>query len=107
MQQLTSVSLELTLLALATIVLAGGLASLTLTKLTPLFASLAGSLDYILLSRAVIVFLTIVIFLLSGYLGLVVAIVASALGVFAQLAGVARIYLMGCISLPVLVYVMI
>lgn len=106
-QQITSVSLELTLLALATIILAGGLASLTLTKLTPLFAVLAGSLDYVLISRTVIVFLTIVIFILSGYLGLVVAIVASALGVFAQLVGVARIYLMGCISLPVLIYVIV
>jgi len=105
-QQIANVSLELTLLALATIVLAGGLASLTLTKLTPLFARVAGSLDYVLLSRTVIVFLTIIIFLLSGFVGLIVAVVASALGVLAQLVGVPRSYWMDCISLPVLVYVM-
>ncbi len=105
-QQITTVSLEITLLALATIVLAGGLASLVLTKLTPLFAKLAASLDYVLLSRTVIIFLVIVIFILSGVIGLLVAVVASALGVLAQLIGVARIYLMGCISLPVLVYIL-
>ncbi len=53
------------------------------------------------LSAAALVFLLAMIFLIEGTLGLLVAGVATSIGLIPPLAGVKRVHLMGCVLLPV------
>jgi TctA family transporter len=52
-------------------------------------------------SRAALVGLTVVIFVLEGPLGLFVAALATCIGLVPPVAGVRRVHLMGCVLLPV------
>lgn len=61
-------------------------------------------LDYRKLCVAVTVFILTMSFILTGFRGVIVAIVGASLGVACITSGTRRSYLMGCILLPVILY---
>jgi putative membrane protein len=56
------------------------------------------------LSIAVIIFLTAMVGLFTGPMGLVVLLIAAGIGLLAPVLGVSRVHLMGVLILPVIVY---
>lgn len=104
LKELVTVDFQLIMYCLATLLFASGLASLFLIPLSRLATSL-NKIPYTKMVRTIIVFLLVVVVVFSGWQGMVVLFVATSLGVLAQLLKVPRIYLMGCIILPVLSYV--
>lgn len=56
------------------------------------------------LSIVVIVFLTVMVTLFTGPMGLVVMLIATGIGLLAPILGVSRVHLMGVLILPVIVY---
>lgn len=61
-------------------------------------------IPYRLLSIFVLIFLILVSFLLSGFLGIVIVLSGSFLGLFALKSDIRRINLMGCLLLPTIIY---
>ncbi|MFQ5552551.1 MAG: tripartite tricarboxylate transporter permease [Thermoplasmata archaeon] len=93
--------------ALAWFLLAASVVAVTAFFLTrgfgALFARLTGALPYRKLVVVVLSFLIGVIFLFSGATGLVIAALATLIGLFPPLVGVRRVHLMGSLILPLVI----
>ncbi len=89
------------------LLLGGVLAALAAYLLTVLLAgsaSLLGSVDVRRLNYGVIVFVVVLALLLSGPFGGLVLLLATAVGLVPQMVNVRRVYCMGAVMLPVMLY---
>jgi putative membrane protein len=92
-----------TLLFLIIAVLFSSLIAAILTmKISKSFSRMLARIDYSSISIAVLVFLFVITSLLSGPVGVLVLITASSLGIIAQIKGVRKSHLMGCLIIPVI-----
>jgi putative membrane protein len=67
-------------------------------------ATLFNGIDGRMLNHAVIAFIIILCIILTGPFGLVILILATALGLVPHLVNVPRVFCMGAIILPVILY---
>ena len=81
---------------------AAGLATIGTVMLAPWYARIFEYVDYKFICCAVLVFLFILVCVLSGPLGVLVFITATALGMLAPLTGSRRSAAMGCLLVPTL-----
>ena len=92
-------------LLLATLLLSAVLAALVAYPLTIGFSRLAARrihrVRYDKLARAILVLLAVLILVLAGAAGLMIAVIAGVLGLVPPVAGVKRVHLMGCLIVPV------
>lgn len=99
--------IELVPLAMTTLLLSGVIAAcigfILTKKIGRRFALACSDLDYRKLVYSIILLLIAMVFLLSGFLGLVVAFLATCLGMIPPLVGVKRVHLMGCLILPLII----
>jgi putative membrane protein len=98
---------ELTLPSMGELMVAGVLAACAAYGITIWFSRSAhriGAVDSRALNRAVILFVVILSILLTGPFGLVVLVLATALGLVPYLVNVPRMYCMGAIMIPVTLY---
>ncbi len=89
------------------LLLGGVLAAFAAYLLTVLLAgsaSLLGSVDVRFLNYGVIVFVVVLALLLSGPFGGLVLLLATAVGLVPQMVNVRRVYCMGAVMLPVMLY---
>jgi len=82
-----------------------GIISFFLTlNLSKIFAKKINKINYPLLSFLTLVFLTILIFLISGFFGLAVLLVSTLTGIYCISLGVRRTNMMGCLLLPTIIF---
>ncbi len=85
--------------------LIAGSASVFLTLwFAKIFSKIIINVNYKLLVVSIIVFIFLMSLFLNGWLGLVVLITASAIGLIAPLKGIGRNHAMACLILPVILY---
>ncbi len=101
-EPLSAVPLTMSIL-MVTSFAAATMAFLTTGLLARIFARKCVKMRYGLLVRAVILFLLLAVFLLTGVLGLFVACAATLLGILPPIIGVRRVHLMGCLILPTII----
>lgn len=101
---LGSISLQDLIIILIVIFITSFLAFFLGFYVSKFFAMRIGSFNYKRLSFIVIGILFLVTVLFSNWLGIIVLITGSAVGVFAILSGVKRIHLMGCLLIPTIVF---
>lgn len=89
---------------IATIILSSIIAFILGVQLSKLASRFLNKIDYQLVTIAVILILFTVNIIFSNPLGLVVLLVASALGIFTILSESRRLNLMGCLLIPSIVY---
>ncbi len=68
------------------------------------FSALITKVNYKLIISVVILFVTLLVFLLSGWIGLLILMTSTAIGIIAPLTGTQRSHAMGCLILPVILY---
>jgi len=86
-------------------ILLASLAGYWLTiNLGRLFAQNFNRIPYLMIVKAVILFLILMVIVLTGLLGLLVVIVSTAVGLLPPLVGVKRVHLMGCLILPIVLF---
>jgi putative membrane protein len=68
------------------------------------FSTLAGSLDFRKLSAMGFIFVFVMVFSMSGALGILIAIVSMCVGLIPALTGVSRTHCMGSLLLPTLLF---
>ncbi|MDD1691242.1 MAG: tripartite tricarboxylate transporter permease [Methanoregula sp.] len=98
---------ELTLPPMSELMVAGVLAACAAYGITIWFsrsAYLIGNIDSFALNRAVIFFVVILCIVLTGPFGLVVLVLATALGLVPHFINLPRVYCMGAIMVPVILY---
>ena len=82
----------------------GGVATWLAFGIGKVAAYRIGDVPYETLMYGVMCLVVLLVFVFSGWIGLLVLVISSALGMIAPLYGVARIHLMGCLLVPVLSY---
>ncbi len=82
---------------------AAGLSAIAALFASKWYAILLEKIDYSLISALVLFFLLIVSFVLSGWLGVLVFLTATAIGLIAPLTNVSRSHAMGCLLVPTLI----
>lgn len=83
---------------------AAGVAAVAALFAAKWYAALVELVDYEWISGAVLVLLLIMSVVLSGWLGPVVLVTATAVGLLAPLTGVSRSHAMGCLLVPTLLF---
>lgn len=102
-EPVTNVPLPLTLMLLS-VIISSIIAFLLTLYFGRIYANLCNRIPYRKLVIGVIVFLTIMVFLFSGTMGLLVAGICLCIGMLPPLLGISRVHLMGCLLLPVILY---
>jgi putative membrane protein len=98
---------ELTLPSMDELMVAGVLAACAAYGITILFSRSAhriGAADSLALNRVVILFVISLCILLTGPFGLVILVLATALGLVPYFINLPRVYCMGAIMIPVILY---
>ena len=101
---LTKIDLNTLILFLAVILLVGGIATFLTLYLTKFFAKLIEKLNYRYMGLSVILLITLLVFYFSSWLGLLILVVSTAIGIIPNIVNVKRSHSMGCLMLPVILF---
>lgn len=82
----------------------GGIATILGLKFSRLLAVFLQKIDYKKLVTGVILFLVFIVLLLSGFQGIIILFAATGLGILANTFGAQKNMLLGCLILPVILY---
>ncbi len=101
-QLLGSISGSILLAFIAIACSAAGIAAIAALFASQWYAKLVEHVDYSLISLAVLSFLFVMCYVLSGWLGILIFITATFIGLIAPLTNVSRGHAMGCLLIPTL-----
>src|SRR3989338_4211482 len=100
----TNLNPHILLIIIITIILTGILCFYWTLFLARRFSKIISHVNYQMLSFAIIIIVTKIVFLISGFFGLFILAVSSCVGVYGVLSGSRRINLMGCLLIPTILY---
>ncbi|MEK6933534.1 MAG: tripartite tricarboxylate transporter permease [Nanoarchaeota archaeon] len=101
---LHQISLQHLIIILGTIIISGILAFFLGINLAKFFALSLNKINYKKLTLGIIIILTIINLIFSSWLGFIVLITSTSLGIFCILSNSRRINLMGSLIIPTIVY---
>lgn len=101
---LPNFSLSSLIIILSTILISGITSFLLAILISKFFSNNISKVNYRILSIIILAFLSILVFYFSGWLGFLLFIVASFLGLFTILSNIRRTHLMGSLMLPSIIY---
>ena len=105
--KLTEINQNGFLLLLFVFLFAGSLALPITLWFSRIFSKLIVKINYKLLVIGIIILIFLMALILNGWIGVLILITSSAIGLIAPLKGVARNHAMGCLILPVIFYLLI
>jgi putative membrane protein len=86
-------------------VLVSGIISFFLTKkFTIFFSQRINKINYPVLSIGTLIFLTIIVFIFSGFYGLLILVASTLVGVYCNTLPVKKTHMMGCLLIPTIIY---
>ena len=86
-------------------VLISGIISFFLTKfLAKFFSQRINKINYFLLSIATLIFLMIIVLIFSGFLGLLILVSSTLVGIYCNSLPVKKTHMMGCLLIPTIIY---
>lgn len=88
----------------AAALIAGGIATILTLKIAKAFSLMIEHVNYKILTIIIICFITALAFYFSGFFGLLVLLISTAVGIVPQVTGCCRSNAMGCLLLPVLLF---
>ena len=105
-QIMNVVSLNDLLIFSSVALLVGGIATFLAFRITRIFSKIMSKVNYKLLVISIIVMIVGMTFYFSGFLGLLILVTSTAIGIIPGELGVARNHAMGCLLLPVIIYLL-
>jgi putative membrane protein len=102
-EQIMNLSPQDLVIITLTIILAGILFFIIAIKLAKFFSKHITKINYSKLSLFIILFLMLIVFLVSGFLGLILMLVSTIVGLTCIYSGIRRTHLMGCLILPAII----
>lgn len=103
-QILQSFSLDYFILFLGATLVVGGIATVLSLKLSKIFSIVMMKINYSRLCLSIIILIVILVFALTGFLGILVLVTATALGLIPTLRNIGKNHLMGCLLFPVILF---
>ena len=101
---LKSITLEQLLVFLFAALVAGCVATLLALFFAKVFSKMIVKVNYKFLCLGIITFITLIAFYFSGFIGLLILVTSTAIGIIPGLLGVKRSHAMGCLLLPVILF---
>ena len=92
------------LLFLIVALIVGGIASILTIKISKIFAKTMAKINYTAVILGIIIFIIILTFLFDQFIGFLILITSTAIGLLASELGVGKNHLMGCLILPVALF---
>ncbi|HIH38676.1 tripartite tricarboxylate transporter permease [Candidatus Woesearchaeota archaeon] len=102
--QLMEPDLDAILVFLAVALIAGCIATIIVLSLTKRIAKMLSKVDYKRLTIGIILLITLLTIILSGWVGLLVLFTATCLGILPVKVYVSRTATMGCLIVPVMIF---
>ena len=102
--QLITLEKGILVVLLCSALISGSIATFLALKIAKIFSRVIGKVNYKGLVISVISFIALLVFYFSGFLGIFVLMVATAVGLIAPLVNVSRSHAMGCLILPVILF---
>jgi putative membrane protein len=99
-----SITLNDLVVFISVALIAGGIAAMLALGVTRIFANLINKVNYQMLCILVIFLVTALVIYFSSWLGLLVLIVSTAMGIVPNILKIKRSHSMGCLLLPVILY---
>jgi putative membrane protein len=104
MEIIKEINLQEMVILLSAALIVGGIATILALNIAKVFSVLVNKIDYKKTCIGVISLITILVFVFSGPLGILILIVSTSVGLIPQLVGVGKNNAMGCLLLPVILY---
>lgn len=98
-----SINLNIFVIILITIIISGFFSFYITKNLAIIFSNNITKIDYSKLSIVIIILTTLIVFIFSGFIGLLVLIISTLTGIYSISLGVRRTNMMGCIMLPTII----
>lgn len=104
MEILANIDLARLMTFAAAALIVGGIATILTLKIAKIFAVMVEKIDYKIISIGIILFITILAFYFSGFIGLLILLISTCVGIVPQITGCCRSNAMGCLLLPVILF---
>ncbi len=104
MEILPSINFKILLLFIAATLFAGGIATFLTLYLAKFFVKLMEKVNYQKLCISVIIFITLLVFYFSSWIGLLILLASTAIGIIPNVLNIKRSHNMGCLILPVILF---
>ena len=104
MEIIKSISITELIILVSAALITGSIATYLALSLSKIFSKVINKVNYNMLIIGVISLITILVFLFSSWLGLLILITSTAIGIIAPSLGVKRTHSMGCLLLPVILF---
>lgn len=104
MEIIKSISLTELIVLVAAALITGAIATFLALNLSKIFSKVINKVNYNMLIISVISLIVILVFILSSWLGLLILVTSTAIGIIAPSLGVKRTHSMGCLLLPVILF---
>ena len=92
------------ILFLSVSLIAAGIATFLTLKFAKIFSKIMTKVNYKKLCLSIIFLITILVLILTGWIGLLVLIVSTFVGLIPNSAGIGKNHLMGCLIFPVILF---
>lgn len=103
-QLIETLSSKELMICIASALIAGSLSLVIGLKISKIFSKIISKVNYQILIISILIFVTILILYFSGFLGFLILIVSTSVGLTASLKGLGKNHMMGCLILPVILY---
>lgn len=101
---LQKITLSQVVIFLAVTLISGSIAVFLVLKIGKLFSEFITKVDYQRLVVGIILFITFLVFIMTGFLGLLILLVSTAVGVIPAIVKVTRTHAMSCLLIPTIGY---
>lgn len=99
-----SLSWKILLVILFAVLLTGIISFFLTKKLAKFFSQKINRIDYSTLSIATLIFLTIIVFIFSNFIGLLIFLASTLVGIYFNSLEVKKTNMMGCLLIPTMIY---
>jgi len=104
---LVEINLNILILFLITSLIAGSIAVFLTLGIAKIFSKIITKINYTALVVGIMLFISIMVVIISGFLGLLVLLISTFIGMIPVLVGVKRSHNMGCLLIPVILYLLL
>ena len=101
-QLVKNIDMNTLILFLCVAMIAGGIATFLALHISKIFSKIMNKINYSLLSICIIIFVAFMVFYFSGFIGLLILIAATAIGLLPNIVNVSRSNSMACLLIPII-----
>ncbi len=106
-QLMTGLTKETMIILIFISLIAAAIAVIATIKVSKLFCKLLEKVNYKKIAITILIFIILLTFYFDGFIGLLILITTTSLGILASRFGVPKNHLMGCLILPVIIFFLI